>query len=760
MNRNSIRSIRTKLKAEKKLFKLILICVILMMLCLIVGMYHVRRIYSTFGSTTYEYMFDQAQVSSNYFTNDFERKGNIVNSEAIVLSNHDSISKDSILNCLNILENSGEFVFSEYISNRNAKYLSDGKIKNASLDDYTDLIDPSQKYAVFRNLNPEYSNDELCFASAVKINGLVQGYLIGIVNASDFFQGFNNDSSTSVAERYLVDNKGNVVVYTKDKGVYDGSGKNIYKILTTNCLDDYDADLMTEEIRNELITSQMVRREINLNNDSGYVMYKSLSDLSGWSLFYIVYEKNVQKVIKPIILDSIVSIVIIMVILAMMAIMIIRYLSLEQKHMYELAFVDEMTKAPNENAFRDKAATILRDNPTIPYVVVAFDVLNFRYINEGYGHVKADILLKAFAGALSESFSYNETYARIGADRFIGLCVDDGRLEERKKFIVDKIKETTDAIPMKYPIKIKTGIYYVRNRKESIADMMDKANLARKSIDNSARSLEAEYRDSLMESTKRQENIESRMEAALENGEFVPYLQGKWNMEEDHICGAEALIRWRERDGKIVPPNDFIPLFEKNGFIEKIDFYMLEEICKYIRRMIDEGREVYPVSVNQSRYLMYDPNYLSRLQEILIKYRIPRGLVELELTETVFFHEKDRMIDVMRKLKEYNINLSIDDFGSGYSSLNLLRDIPFDVLKIDRGFLDESSQTSSGQWILQKIVEMAEGLNLHVICEGVETQEQVDMLLGIGCKMAQGYLYARPIPLTEFIEKYNHIKEQ
>ena len=245
------------------------------------------------------------------------------------------------------------------------------------------------------------------------------------------------------------------------------------------------------------------------------------------------------------------------------------------------------------------------------------------------------------------------------------------------------------------------------------------------------------------------------MDEAWENGEFHPYLQPKWNMATDQISGAEALIRWIDEKGNIIPPDEFIPVFERNGFIEHIDFYMLDEVCKYIRQMIDEGREVYPVSINQSRYLLYDPNYIMKVQEIMLKYRVPKGLIELEITETVFFNEKERMLDVMRNLKEFNMNLSIDDFGSGYSSLNLLRDIPFDVLKIDRGFLDESVQSDSGKWILRKIVEMAEGLHLKVICEGVETHEQVEMLLDIGCIYAQGYLYSRPIPIEEFMEKYN-----
>lgn len=758
VNRNSLRELYTKIKKEKNLLRLVLTCVLLLLVCLGVGIFHVGKINQTYEETTYEFIFDRAQVTSKNFSDDFMRKGNLVASEAKVLSDIAVIDKDNITSCLKALENTGEFDYSRYISNRGIKYKSNGSLNSVILREYANSVNENDVYSVYKHFSPEYTNDELCFSSTVTKNGIVQGYVIGVLKASRLFDSFDNDSSTSVAERYLVDERGDIIIYTKGGNIYNGDDKNIYKILTRDSIDDYDAENTKEDIKNGLVANEMTRRQITIGGNSGYVLYKELAGVSGWSIFYIVYDQNVENTISPIIVDTVVSVVVIMLVMILMAGLIMRYLSKEQKRIYDLAYVDELTSAPNENAFVEQADHLIHEYPSLPYVICCFDIVNFRYINEGYGHQKADMLLRALAGALSESYSYNETYGRIGADRFVGLCIDDGRLAERKNFISERIKETTDAIPMKYPIRLKIGTYYVRNRKEHISDMIDKANLARKSITGDNRVLEAEYRDQLMEVTKRQEKIESRMEAALENGEFVPYLQPKWDMEKDHICGAEALVRWKDSDGKIIPPGDFVPLFEKNGFIERIDFYMLEEICKYIRRMLDENRAVYPVSINQSRYLMYDPNYLTRVQEIFLKYRVPKGLVELELTETVFFHEKDRMLNVMRQLKEMNMNLSIDDFGSGYSSLNLLRDIPFDVLKIDRGFLDESSQSESGKWILRKIVEMAEGMNLRVICEGVETREQVDMLLDVGCKMAQGYLYSRPIPMDEFIDKYNLVQ--
>ena len=750
----------TKLKKEKNMVATLIVCAVLLLGCVFIGVYHVRRIHSTFEHTSYEYIFDRAQVTSNNFSNDFIRKGTLVESEALSLAKIDDISKPSICQGLVTLENSAEFDYARYISKRGIKYKPDGSINSVVMSDYVHHIDDNAAYSVYSLYKSDEKTNSICFASPVKKNGIVQGYVMGVIEAAELFSGFDNDSTKSVAERYLVDDEGNIVIYTKGDKAFDGEQKNIYTILTANCIDDYDAENTKEDIKNLLVANDMNNMEITLDGKKGYALFKELSGDNGWAIFYIVYEENVKSLINPVILESVVSLVLIVLIIGIMATIIMRYLSSEQKKVHELAYVDKLTNAPNENAFREKAAKLLADNDDVAYIISCFDIMNFRYINECYGHEKADTLLRALVEALSESFGHNETYARVGADRFVSLSVDDGRMEERKVFISDKLKETTEAINMKYPVKIKSGVYIVRDHKEPISDMIDKANLARKSVNSDDRVTEAEYKDELMESTRKQESIESRMEAALYNGEFVPYLQPKWDMEKNHICGAEALVRWRTPDGKIVPPGDFIPLFEANGFIERVDFYMLEEICKYIRRMLDEGREVYPVSINQSRYLMHDPNYISRVQEIFLKYKVPRGFVELELTETVFFHDKDVMIKIMNQLKNLNMHISIDDFGSGYSSLNLLRDIPFDVLKIDRGFLDESSQTESGKWILKKIVEMAEGMNLCVICEGVETQDQVDMLLGIGCKYAQGYLYSRPIPLEEYIEKYGVIRSE
>ena len=753
--KNSIFKWINKVKMEKALVRLISVCLVLLIACILLGAFHVRRIFNAFEQSSYNYIMNRSELSSKYFSENFERRGALVIAEATVLSEDDTIDKMSICNCLKILEETGEFSYARYVSNRGIKYRPNGALNSTTLGSYSDAIDPTKEVSVYRNFDPERSNDEVCFGSAVQKNGVIQGYVIGVTNASNMFENTSSESASLVAERYLTDSRGNIVAYVKNDKIYDGTGKNIFDLLTRDCIDDYAAEQVRDEVINEINQTSITNRQISVNGKKGYALYKQLAGTSGWDLFYVVYSDDVRETIMPVLVESFLIMVVIIILMSIMAIFVINYIRGEQSKVFDLAYVDDLTRAPNENAFKERATELLLENPEVPYLVTCFDIMNFRYINEGYGHLKADMLLRDIAATLREAYSYNETFGRLSADRFVGLVVDDNRLSERKEFISERITRAAEEIGMKYPVKFKTGIYYIRDKKEPISEMIDKANLARKAVSSSMRNLEVEYRDQLMEETRKQERVESRMHEALENREFHPYLQPKWNMAEDRIYGAEALIRWVDQSGKVIPPAEFIPVFEKNGFIEQIDFYMLEEICRYIRRMIDEGREVYPVSINQSRYLLYDPNYLMKVQEIMIRYKVPRGLVELEITETVFFNEKERMLEVMRHLKEFNMSLSIDDFGSGYSSLNLLRDIPFDVLKIDRGFLDESVQSDTGKWILRKIVEMAEGLNLKVICEGVETHEQVEMLLDIGCIYAQGFLYSRPIPIEEFIEMYN-----
>ena len=246
------------------------------------------------------------------------------------------------------------------------------------------------------------------------------------------------------------------------------------------------------------------------------------------------------------------------------------------------------------------------------------------------------------------------------------------------------------------------------------------------------------------------------MEKALLEREFVVYYQPKINMETEKIIGAEALVRWISKDKGFMNPGEFIPVFEKEGFIIELDFFVLEEAVKIIRDWLDNNKNPITISVNQSRVHLSNPYYIERLKNLINKYQIPTKFIELELTESLFM-DIDVALETVKKIKELGFSVSVDDFGSGFSSLNMLKSMPIDVVKIDREFLNESENSQKAQKIISKIVEMAKELDMEVICEGVEKIEQAEFLKSIGCYYAQGFLYAKPMPETEFFDKVKNV---
>jgi len=457
---------------------------------------------------------------------------------------------------------------------------------------------------------------------------------------------------------------------------------------------------------------------------------------------------------SSIIASTILAVAVILLSMVLLVLIQLFMNSKNSKMILSLAYGDEITGGKNLNYFKEFAVKVLNEYKGMPFSIYRFDVSNFRYINEAYGHEKADKVLKAIIEEGNQIFHTKELMVRINADQFVLLSRNTLDLEERLVQYCDKVNQRALDIGIRYPIKFKCGIYKVQDAKEDISLMIDKANAARKELTGDEKNLVAVYSDALVKDMRKIDKIESEMEIALFNGEFKMFIQPKWNIKEDHLAGGEALVRWIKNDGTMVYPNDFVPVFEKNGFIERLDMFMLESACQMIHEMVKQGKKVYPISVNQSRVLLHNKNYIDRITEILKKYNVPQGCIELEITETVFFMEKDKMFSVLNSLKSREVAISMDDFGSGYSSLNMLKDFPFDVLKIDREFFSESITSESSIWILRKIVEMARGLGIKVICEGVETQEQVDMLKDLGVSYVQGYFYSKPIPHERYEEIY------
>ena len=755
-----LRELRQKYsKVNKRLIAMILLVVFLILASWAVYALHLADISKNYSNLIYEKVANDVRNDSMNINMNISKNSQNIGNLGENLSNQAGLERSDILDRLRTTRECTEFIDIFY-TDADGKNGFNSKNQNVSgyLRPYINDYDGVSRFNVFNNDAHISTNKPSYIAIApVKNDNVITGYVFG-VNTYDNFDSNVSLSRTVNEDIVIISADGRMVFLIRNgQSMVVEDGLRFFKFIS-----DYITQDEYEEFVDDYNLCMSTGTSGSFFSESGYMnvlfMYSPLDGIYGWSVMHCINEEGITQIIRNMLISSIIMFFVIVVFLVVAASLVINYIRSEHKRAENLEYLDSLTGVMNRHAFTSKAEEVIRENPNISYHIACLDILNFRIINESYGHERSDIIIKALADACKEAVGKNEIFGRISADIFVVLAVNDGEYGERVSFLEEKVMEKARMVNINHQIKIKVGIYEINDDREPVTRMIDKANAARKNVNANSKLLVCKYSDDLLDEAKRIELIESKMEQALADGEFKPFLQAKYDMEKKQICGAETLVRWVKPDGTMIPPGDFIPLFEKNGFVEKVDFYMLEEVCKYLRRMIDENREVFPVSVNQSRYLLNDIKYVSKVKEILLRYSIPVGLIELELTETVFFHEKDRMIEMMNDLKHINVNLSIDDFGSGYSSFSMLKDVPFDVLKIDRAFLADSVHLEKGRWILKEIIEMANGLGMEVICEGVETEEQSEMLVSLGCKKAQGFLYARPIPMDEFIEKYNIAK--
>jgi len=425
-----------------------------------------------------------------------------------------------------------------------------------------------------------------------------------------------------------------------------------------------------------------------------------------------------------------------------------------------LTSYDSLTGVMKYDMFICEALRILENDSLGQYAIVYSDIGNFKYINERYGYKQGDKILRDFIANMRKERYSLILVSRVFSDNFVAFIkLDENVNKDNIKEYIDEYDKYFSTLQEKnfsdIKIKMISGIYIISDRTEKpdkgyLNRIIDNANVARKY----AKSILAEKSvlfDSEMEKkVKKQIEILTSMEKALVNNEFIIVLQPKVNLREKNIVGAEALVRWVKDDGKIIPPMDFIPIFEKNGFVVNVDFCVYEQVCKFLSQRIAEGKRVVPVSVNVSRLHLEKGDFIERIENLVQKYNIPRELLEFELTENVFLQNSDKAIQVMNTLRDMNFKVSMDDFGSGYSSLNLLKKLPVDILKMDKGFLDNDEIKGNDEVVIKSIIDMAKKMKIIVLCEGVETKKQADFLLNAGCDLAQGYYFSKPVKIEEF----------
>ncbi len=425
-------------------------------------------------------------------------------------------------------------------------------------------------------------------------------------------------------------------------------------------------------------------------------------------------------------------------------------LILKYQMMYRQYGMDDVTGGNNKKEFERIARDLIHGDGS--YVLVYANIDRFKLINEGYGNQIGDEILYQIQSTIDAELRWDEVSGRIMADNF-GILMryhSLPKLDQRLYRISEQLSALTDSNGNSYGITLYFGVYIIQNDDTDVSTMLEHANLARKKISPSHLVPMGIYNEDDSKRLGREKDLEMKMHKALENGDFVPYLQPKYELNKETIAGAEALVRWIDPEEGMIFPNEFIPLFEKNGFVVEIDLYMFEEVCKLVEKWHKNGHPNIPVSVNLSRSHFEIPNFFDAYEHVLKRYDIPPKAIEIELTESLFYNNTESLNNLVRKIHKAGLSCSIDDFGSGYSSLNMLKEVRVDALKLDRVFFENTEDDTRGKDVIQSVIQLAQALDLHTISEGVEERKQVEFLKEMHCDLIQGYVFAKPMPVPEF----------
>ena len=439
---------------------------------------------------------------------------------------------------------------------------------------------------------------------------------------------------------------------------------------------------------------------------------------------------------------------------------------MNQKNMSKVFFTDPITRGHNWMWFSVRGEQLLKKRRSAAVSYAVLDLVFVKYRNYCVCHsvVEGEEMLYKVDRILNESIGKKEMAAHYASANFALLLKFKNRedLKARIQQIIDKLEK----IGKDHKFTFHVGVYVVENitdekgrakrRKDiDIEREYNNACTARSTLEDSDESAIAFFDENLLEEQKWIDIVMEHRRSAIENEEYVIYYQPKYDPKTNKLRGVEALIRWNSPELGFKSPGTFIPILEKNGFIQDIDHYMITHVARAQKAWLDAGYECVPASVNVSRAHFIEDDLAEQIRDAVDAEGCPRNLLEIELTESAFFDDKKALIDTILKLKEYGFMVSMDDFGSGYSSLNSLKDMPLDILKLDAEFFRGDINGGRGEIVISKAISLAKSLNMLTVAEGVEFKEQVDFLAEKGCDMIQGYFFAKPMPGEEYADKMN-----
>lgn len=586
---------------------------------------------------------------------------------------------------------------------------------------------------------PSIHNDYIALAGWIPTDTMV------LLMHTDTFEG--------IGFSHVVATNGDYILKSDNENAYLNKGSNFFTELEKSGATKVEADV--QKMKKNLLNNEGGTIEYEIEGEKRSLTYVALEN-TNWYLLSIVPSNIYVHGLNQFTNNSIISIAIISVILfTALTVAIMFVTSRKNKVISDIAYVDPVTNGYTKNRFEVSIRKKMKEFTPFSYIMI--DVRKFKLINDLKGSKGGDDVLRHVYKCIVKHLKDDEFAARMQADNFeiVFNTIDKDEITERLTLIAEEINKFNESRATPYYLPIDCGIYVVENLDDDLIIIRDRANSARKNNKENSQTHLCScifYNDLKRLQMVQEKEIDNAMEKALINEEFEVYLQPKINVNTNKVAGAEALIRWDSPTMGFMSPDKFIPYFEKTGFIIKLDLFVFEKVCKQLREWIDQGVDPIPISVNLSKRDLYDYDYLKRYKKIQKQYDIPSHLLEIEFTETLFFENFELLKRSIKEVHDAGYQCSIDDFGSGYSSLALLKEIEVDILKLDKTFFDNVSSERADK-VVEHVIALAKDLNMLTIAEGVETVIQVERLKKMKCDLIQGYVYYKPIT----IEKFNKI---
>lgn len=725
--------------------------VIAVLIIILGGFLYTRLLYSNSEIRIMNTLKESSGLNVQIMQKETEKEKKIISNLALLLGQSKIFEVHDVVDSLSIVAEQNSFKRMGIILPSGTAYTTDGLVMElGERDFFKEAMDG--KNSISDTLKDKAGGgDIIVYSSPILRNGKVSYVLFATYSTDWYSKSLSAVTFEGAGYTCVVKSNGDSIVHAlHPQGL--GGFSNLFESL-----------LNRSSINNQAVESlQLAMSERNqgmlefLGPVKSRMYYRPL-DINDWYLLTIVPAEVIHNDINRNLIQSYLFVIFSAAAFILLIFQLKKIQDINRKKVEAIAFVDNITGGATYEKFKINTKELRLKNFGVSYSIVCLNIEKFKFINELYGYEEGNRALRFIWNTIHDQINRNETFTRRSADQFAILMTsqDETDLAARITDLYESICSQHIFSGKCYRLKPSIGIYQMKPEEQDLEYMIDRANIALNSIKFDVFQFYAFYDKELDEEMRRHKLLEDNFYGAINNQEFIVFYQPKFNLLTHCFEGSEALVRWQLPNHGLISPGFFIPLFEKNGYILTLDQYVFTAVCRDIRRWIDAGLHVTPVSINLSRLHLYQNSFIEEYVAIIKQFKIPPELIQLELTETVFFDSEDVLTNILSRLRVLGIKILMDDFGSGYSSINMLKNIPVDILKLDKALIDGSEYSYNGQMILKHTIELSHELGLKVVAEGAETKEQFDILDNLGCDYIQGYYCAKPMDKHSYEELLN-----